>query len=479
MIHSRWNDKPAEHLSDPAMQPTGSFKVAEEAWVLLSPSLRGAPVLIIEDGAASRTALQSEIRRLGFEPSAFAALHEAEKWLRNNPARCVVLDAELPALDLGKAIACLRSVSQQPDLPVVVLNSYIAIQSQTDDPNPPFVRVIKPFKLSSLSRGLRQLLDSVSKPDISAASPVPTLGSAKIRPSERFPMRILLADDNEINQRVGLLMLQQMGYTADLAANGQEVLDALDQKSYDILLLDMQMPVMDGMEATRRIREHEKIKPGGPALIIIALTARAVNGDREKILAIGLDDYLSKPVHPEVFQDTVLRWAQRIKQRVDTKVILDRRSTEASCTRAAVKQKTVSVRSRCVSAPAAIRKPIGDLPVDLDQFRNWAGRDEDSVKDLAHLYLDRTERLLQQLKAALEKGDVADARRIAHSGAGSSRACGIRALAKPFVEIERLSNAGRLGDIHPHFETANRELEKVRTVLLAQQQNVRYAAETN
>ena len=113
------------------------------------------------------------------------------------------------------------------------------------------------------------------------------------RLAEDVPLRILLAEDNHVNQRVALRMLDRMGYRAEVAANGKEVLEALDRQPFDVILMDVQMPEMDGLEATRRVRER-----GGEQPIILAMTANALQGDREECLAVGMDDYLAKPLRP-------------------------------------------------------------------------------------------------------------------------------------------------------------------------------------
>jgi CheY-like chemotaxis protein len=127
--------------------------------------------------------------------------------------------------------------------------------------------------------------------------------------ADRLPLQLLLADDNAVNQKVGLMLLKRLGYMADAVANGLEVLHALETKSYDLILLDVQMPEMDGYEAARRIRakwaEREAERPR-----IVAMTGNAMLGDRERCLDAGMDDYVSKPVRLEELTAVLERWGR-------------------------------------------------------------------------------------------------------------------------------------------------------------------------
>jgi len=129
--------------------------------------------------------------------------------------------------------------------------------------------------------------------------------------AQRLPLRILVAEDNLVNQRVALLMLNRMGYRADVAGNGCETLQALERQTYDLVLMDMQMPEMDGLEASQRI--VARWRDERPA--IVAMTANAMQGDRERCLAAGMDDYVSKPVHVEELQAALLQWGQAVVDR--------------------------------------------------------------------------------------------------------------------------------------------------------------------
>jgi CheY-like chemotaxis protein len=157
-------------------------------------------------------------------------------------------------------------------------------------------QVPKPIKQSTLFNGLLQII---------AARPSPSPPASKKQFDSdlalKHPLRILLAEDNLVNQIVALKMLSQLGYKADLAVNGLRVLEALSETRYDLIFMDAHMPEMDGVEATRIIRErftHQRP-------VIVALTAEALEGDREKFLGLGFDDYLSKPLKPQALQDVI------------------------------------------------------------------------------------------------------------------------------------------------------------------------------
>jgi CheY-like chemotaxis protein len=165
------------------------------------------------------------------------------------------------------------------------------------------VRLIKPVKQAQLRATLARVLDETetARP---AATPMPTTPATATTISEK-PTRILVAEDNPVNQRVILLQLRQLGYAADAVANGTEAVAALAEQAYDMVLMDCQMPELDGYQATQQIRQQEA---GRMRVPIIAMTAHALAGDRDKCLAAGMDDYISKPVKTAALAEIILRW---------------------------------------------------------------------------------------------------------------------------------------------------------------------------
>jgi len=163
----------------------------------------------------------------------------------------------------------------------------------------------KPLRQSQLFDLLVSLLGGPSAPKASAAPRKPAVDAAM---AERHPLRILLAEDNLVNQKLALRLLSQMGYRADVAANGIEAIEAVQRQAYDVVLMDVQMPEMDGLEAAREIRRRwsDSTRPR-----IVAMTANAMEGDREECLTAGMDDYLTKPIRVEALVGALSHTAAR------------------------------------------------------------------------------------------------------------------------------------------------------------------------
>ena len=282
--------------------------------------------------------------------------------------------------------------------------------------------------------------------------------NSKLDPSlaARLPLQVLLCDDNAINQKVALRLLQQMGYHPDQAANGAEALAALDRKPYDLIFMDVMMPEMGGFEATEQIRLRQRQKSQFPnykdPIIVVAMTANAMQGDREKCLAAGMDDYIAKPIRPEDVRTIIERWAPIIAQAAPA-------SPPPS---AAVTSTSTQAGS---SAPPT---RVDDSPVDMARLNDFTEGNPESLRELVTLYLDQTSGQLEHLEAAVAAGNASEARRLAHSCAGASATCGMRRLVPLLREIERQGLEGRLTNAVEVSHAAAREFELIRKFLEAQ-----------
>jgi signal transduction histidine kinase/CheY-like chemotaxis protein/ligand-binding sensor domain-containing protein len=263
----------------------------------LTPLPPGARVLVVEDNAAARRAVQMRLEACGLRvetaadgPAALRIVAEA----RHEPLRAVLIDRTLPGQDGAELALTLREAA--PSIPRVLL----APVGQYVDPvaSGLIACILKPVKHEQLHEALVQCL--TRSPDGAKPDGEPLQVDAQL--ADRHPLRILVAEDNPVNQRVALRQLERLGYRADLAANGREALDACERSRYDVVLLDVSMPELDGLEVTRRVRALAPAASAPPEgagarqLWIVAMTASALPDDRQRCLDAGMDDYISKPV---------------------------------------------------------------------------------------------------------------------------------------------------------------------------------------
>ncbi len=252
------------------------------------PQLSGKRILIVDDNATNRLILVKQTESWGMKPTAVASGPEALKLLAQEKAFDIaILDMQMPEMD-GFTLAQRIGEEQEKALPLIILTSIKREKARSTDAKiSAFLN--KPIKTSNLFNVLIGIIDSTptSKKGVEKHTAI----DGKM--AERHPLRILLAEDNVINQKVALKLLSRLGYRADLAGNGIEVIEALERQTYDLIFMDIQMPEMDGNEATRQVRAKwtQDRQPR-----IVAMTAHALEGDREKYLARGMDDYVSKPI---------------------------------------------------------------------------------------------------------------------------------------------------------------------------------------
>ncbi|HZT23524.1 MAG TPA: response regulator, partial [Verrucomicrobiae bacterium] len=308
----------------------------------------------------------------------------------------------------------------------------------------------KPVRPASLCAAIERALFSSKKTE--AAPRKPQNGEEQTL-AARIPWRILLVDDNAINQKVAARILQQLGYRPDLAANGREALAALDKQPYDLVFMDIMMPEMDGYEATRLIREREKTATSlpRPRTLIVAMTAHALPSDRERCLAAGMDDYLAKPIRPNDVRGIIEKWAA---QRAAT-VSAPPASTQGS--------------PAIASAPAVSESIASALepPVELSRLIDLTDGNAESLRELLEMFYRQTEQQLDQIENAVRAGNADEVRRLAHSGKGASATLGMAPLAAVLLQLEQLGKSGALTGAEPLCATARREYQTIRDFLSA------------
>ncbi len=288
--------------------PVQAAKLPEALPPTPERSIRGCKVLVVDDNATNRRIIAGFLQRWGVDGAATASPNEAIAWLRDGrDFDAAILDFLMPELDgveLAEAIASLR-----PDrpMPVVILSS-IGQHSRTA-PNIT-ATLVKPVKPSALHDALADALaatgpagEAVVETPASRPSPRSAAAPAPAAPVVDTTLHVLLAEDNAVNQKLALRLLERMGLKADVVGNGRAAVDAIEDGGYDVVLMDVQMPEMDGLEATRRIRRRWPER----SIRIVGLTANAMAGDREACLAAGMDDYVSKPIRPEELEAAIAK----------------------------------------------------------------------------------------------------------------------------------------------------------------------------
>jgi len=275
-------------------------------------------VLVVDDNQTNRDILEHWLMSWGVTPVMAESASQALELLRQNlrdehPFQLLLTDWMMPEMDGGQLIDQIRQERDFDPLAIVVLSS--AGMSINSSLSVPVTTLLKPVRQSELHNLLVDLVagDEVhSSPVVQLALEVESIAAQSEDQSwlPKLQGRVLLVEDNLVNQEVALAMLQRIGVSARVAMNGEESLHILQDDAFDLVLMDCQMPVMDGFEATARIRARER-EIGLSQLPIIALTANAIVGDREMCLSRGMDDYLSKPFTTEQLQQVLSRWLLR------------------------------------------------------------------------------------------------------------------------------------------------------------------------
>jgi len=273
--------------------------------------IRGARVLIVDDNATNRQVLSEQLESWGVRHeeaedaiSALDMLRAARR--EGDPFRIMITDIQMPDMDGEHLGAAVKSDPELRDILMIMLTSLGRRGDARRYRKLGFSAYLtKPVKQSQMYDCLATVLGNAIHHD--TEQPPPLVTRHTISEAQRLRVRILLADDNVTNQQVALGMLGKMGYRADAVADGREVILALETVPYDIVLMDVQMPVMDGFEATRAIRSGQTKVPN-PKIPIIAMTSHALKGDRERCLENGMDDYIPKPISPSDLSAVLQKW---------------------------------------------------------------------------------------------------------------------------------------------------------------------------
>ena len=413
-------------------------------------NLKDMRVLVVDDNATNRKILHRQIEIWGMRDGIAENAAQAIEMMRDalhsgDPYDLAILDMQMPDMD-GLQLA--RHMKSDPELSrtrLVLLTSIgldmgqEAREAGVDALLPKPVRQSRLYDTVATVMGAREVEASRSpeKEELRRA----VQGSLAVG-EERPPRgRILLAEDNLVNQRVALKMLERLGYQVDVAADGAEAVEAATRSKYAAVLMDVQMPEMDGYEATREIRRREGDAHRTP---IIAMTAHAMQSDREKALEAGMDEHITKPVKADVLREV-------LERQIGGETDGAKASTPAE-------------------HGAAPEEPALDHSV-LEHLRSLQGEDEPHLlKELVEMFLEDTEDRLEKLREAVREEDLESLRHEAHSLRGSSANMGAPTMARISRELEQAGDSGNLGEASELLGTLEQEFGRVRpamqTVLL-------------
>jgi PAS domain S-box-containing protein len=396
------------------------------------PDLR---VLVVDDNATNRKILELQLAHLQMRSCGVESGEEALELLRRessgaDPFRVAIMDMQMPGMD-GLSLA--RLIKSEPAISRTRLILLSSLGDQFSDNELAATgiegHIVKPIKQARLHDALGALFERDAPPVREEEIVTPKAGAQGSGPA--LPLRILLTEDNPVNQKVTLLQLRNLGYEADVAADGAEAIRMLKRTPYDVILMDCQMPVMDGLAATREIRRSYP-----HPVRIIAMTANAMQEDRERCLDAGMDAFLSKPV----------RAADLGRELQSCKPLGGAES----------------------SAPAADSPGAAAAPVNLERLLEITGHDAEMFHQIVHDYLEQAGEILSALVLAIEDRDATELRELAHKLCGSSDACGMQAIVPPLRRLEQLGRAGHFDEAAELSQSAIRQLNRIRLFLASQ-----------
>jgi len=394
--------------------------------------LEGMRVLVVDDNATNRKILEEILAQWGMRvtavengPKALEAFREAES--ANQPFGLVLLDSQMPEMDGFTVAEHLKKMEPVPPPTVMMLTS---TGQKGDVARCKEVGIsaylVKPIKQS-------QLFDAImSSMRYAAVEPEPKKVITKYTIEEtRKKLRILLAEDNPVNQKLAIAMLHKRGHEVAAVENGRQALEMLEREPFDLVLMDVQMPEMDGFTATRIIREREKAT--GRHIPIVAMTAHALKGDRERCIEAGMDDYVSKPIKRLQLYETI--------ERVVAETSRGRSPADAS-------------------APAGADDPADSI-LDREEILERVGGDMELLAELVEIFTADSAEMLGRIEKAIETGDAEELRSAAHALKGSVGNFGENAAFKTARSLEMMGKEGDLSNAKQALDLLKKQVEQV------------------
>ncbi len=425
-----------------------------------------ALILVVEDNLINQKMIIRLLERLGYRADIANNGREALTALKRKRYAIVLMDCQMPEMDGFEATIHIRASDRTAGrhTPIIAVTAHDmpgdrerCLTAGMD------AYVPKPVNAELLKTTLEQWMPKPKPTEndlIVAPVRRPRIPAATVTftpPSAAQPRRVLLAEDNVVNQKLALRLLTKLGYEADVAGTGREVLEALAQKSYPLILMDCQMPEMDGFEATQQIRINDE-QTGGHT-IIVALTAHAIKGDRERCLEAGMDDYLTKPIDRDALQQMLEKWIDDaggadVREETESAIVelpamtaLPAVQSEPWETAATtnVELSNVVVQPTIDPQPAPVK--AAEAPFDLDVALKWVEGDWDLLVEMADLFLQDYPGHLARIQEAMTSQDLTSLSHAAHTLKGSAGNFAASSTCTAAATLERLGRAGNFGQL--------------------------------
>lgn len=385
--------------------------------------LRGRRILIVENNDQSREVLRRTVESWGMVSAETADPKQAIEFSRADRFDLFLVDNSLPAARINQLVRELRGPAAKYPIPCILLDSMTNAGDDIKD-EPAVFRLVKPIRQSAL---LQQLSDIFTE---SRSSKIPPARNSEQPLGETHPLRILLAEDNAVNQKVALLFLQKLGYRADVVGNGREAVAAVERLPYDVVLMDVQMPELDGLEATRIIVNRTS---NMPAPQIIAMTAHAISGDRERCLDAGMEDYINKPVELGALRSALSRAAIRTKRTSSTVTL---------------SELPAPVLEQRIFAPERVSS--------LQQLGAATG--EDILTDLRKAFDEDYKNTARTWQEAIKNADAKTLERSAHTFKSNCANLGGERIAAACQRLELLASRGNTTGANEYISIIHQEL---------------------
>jgi two-component system, sensor histidine kinase and response regulator len=414
------------------------------------PNLR---VLIVDDNSVNREVLAHQTTSWGMITEEISSGGEVLPALENalsrgKPFDLILLDLQMPELN-GFETAALLQKSDIKMIPPIILFSSLGARGHDEKAKQLGIAAYlsKPFRQEELFKCIKNVLEQNKKSPPADERELVTKFSLsgeerrRVEPDfseihqtiggEKRRKRILIVEDNPVNQTVAQTQLKNFGYRADVASNGLEALEAMKTIPYDLVLMDCQMPEMDGYEATAAIRAKNDAVAQTP---IIAMTAHAIEGEREKCLHAGMDDYISKPVRKDILREKIEFWLNKIG--------------------------TEKPEENTAKEDADDVAPL----VDKNAIIEITGGDSQMLREVVEIYLVQADKQFKELKIAIENQDADSLYKVAHKCLGGSATCGMKGIVSELAALERMGKENRFLNAEEVYEQALRKFVQIKEI---------------